>query len=151
MDINDFITELSNRIGSIEDLEHLARSIQAGPDILGALESRRREVEALRELAEEVNGSPRDLDPTDVVPIRTSAELAAFAHARALRPDWHEPDEQKVNAFVQGAHLDNAMGSCADTSATCGELNVVITYDEKPVAVVNLAHLLAWAASENRP
>jgi hypothetical protein len=75
--------------------------------------------------------------------INSVDDLLTFAEEHKLRRDWHEPDEQDVNAQVIGDYLDNAMGSTMDHN--CGELNVVLTKNGKGVAVVNLATLLAWA------
>ena len=77
--------------------------------------------------------------------INSRAQLADVARELGVRPDWHEPDEQRVNAFVVGNRyqLDNAMGP--DPAARF-EPNVIITQDGENVAVVNLATLLAFAA-----
>jgi hypothetical protein len=72
-------------------------------------------------------------------------DLQRVAQVLGVRKDWHEPDEQEVNAYVVGDHLDNAMGST--TKHNHGELNVVITHYGENFAVINLATLLSWAAS----
>lgn len=89
---------------------------------------------------------------TDTKRIHTQAELREVAASLGVRGDWHEPDEQGVNADVHGDHLDNAMGPQLDEDDSCGELNVVIYKDVEgepgssdAVAVVNLATLLAFA------
>ena len=91
--------------------------------------------------------------------INSAKELNELAKELRVRPDWHEPDEQEVNARIIGSHLDNAMGAdpeadqkvevmhSSDGSVRTlhwGEYNVVITKKGKDVAVVNLAELLAW-------
>lgn len=70
-------------------------------------------------------------------------QLKALAHELAVRPDWDEPSNQGVNAFVIGKYLDNAKGSMFDGAH--GEINVVITVDSNPVGIINLATLLAFA------
>lgn len=85
--------------------------------------------------------------------INNAKELNELAKELRVRPDWHEPDEQEVNARIIGSHLDNAMGADPDAdddpdgsvrTRHWGEYNVVITKKGKDVAVVNLAELLAW-------
>ena len=85
--------------------------------------------------------------------INNAKELNELAKELGVRPDWHEPDEQEVNARIIGSHLDNAMGADPDAdddpdgsvrTRHWGEYNVVITKKGKDVAVVNLAELLAW-------
>lgn len=78
------------------------------------------------------------------VPVQTPDNLRAFREAAGLRPDWHEPDEQDVDARIIGNHLDNAMGS-QNSPDNVGEYNVVLTKHGVDIAVVNLATLLAWA------
>lgn len=87
--------------------------------------------------------------------INSPEELAVFANEHNLRHDWHEPDEQGIGAFVAGTVLDNAMGSHEPRYDNGGELNVIIVGWDKnellrPVAVVNLASLLAWASQPHR-
>lgn len=73
------------------------------------------------------------------------SDLAEVARQLGVRPDWHEPDEQNVDAIVVGQdhQLDNAMG--ADPNGR-HEPNVIITKNGTGVAVVDLATLLAWAS-----
>ena len=93
--------------------------------------------------------------------INSAKELNELAKELRVRPDWHEPDEQEVNARIIGSHLDNAMGADPDADEKVdvshypdgsvrtlhwGEYNVVITKEGKDVAVVNLAELLAWGS-----
>lgn len=96
-------------------------------------------------------------EDADVQRIQTRSELMRLKAELGVREDWHEPDEQGLNAYVVGDHLDNAMGSGLDH--THGELQVIITKrgysdDSKPYpyAVINLATLLAWATGyEEQP
>jgi hypothetical protein len=99
--------------------------------------------------------------------IDTKEELRAFAGRWGLRKDWHEPDEQGVEARVIGTELDNAFGAnghdkrqtstwrvpySAFSDAWEGhEMRVVLRVangdQTEERAIVNLASLLAWAAS----
>jgi len=92
-----------------------------------------------------------------LVRINEPAELEQFRAGYRLRRDWHEPDEQGINAYVIGNHLDNAMGPTVERGF--GELNVVFGVEFEPdttgrtftpVAVVNLATLLSWATDGHR-
>lgn len=148
MHLEDHIKDLLSRRESIDGLIHMANSISCPPEILNMLDARRSEIVYSLESAEDVNGQPREnRDMSDVQCIHSVAALEQLRQDLGCRPDWHEPDEQDVNAYLQGAHLDNAMGACADPERACGEFNVVITREDKPVAVVNLAYLLAWACA----
>lgn len=91
---------------------------------------------------------------TLVTSLRDPRDLTEFASTYGLRSDWHEPDNQGINARIIGTHLDNAMGSSVrfEGKRHC-EFNVVLTrMDEtdhvlqEDLAVVNLATLLSWAA-----
>jgi hypothetical protein len=77
--------------------------------------------------------------------INAASDLAALAAELRVRPDWHKPGEQEVNAYVVGdsRQLDNAMGADPDGMY---EPNVVIVLRGDDIAAVNLANLLAWAA-----
>lgn len=80
--------------------------------------------------------------------IENRSELVALAQRLKVRSDWHEPDEQDVDAEIVGDHLDNAMGADGGASEELrlkGEFVVVIKQGSKPVARVNLASLLAMA------
>ena len=69
--------------------------------------------------------------------------LVAFADAHRLRHDWHEPDEQSVEAKVRGCYLDNAMGDLPWKGQTVtGEYIVEVTGPHGRVSI-NLANLLA--------
>ena len=84
--------------------------------------------------------------------IDTRTELKYFARTLGVRPDWHEPDEQDVRAVVHGTDLDNAgfWGHSNGTLETYGdgrqELWIELWHEDTPVAEINLATLLAWAA-----
>lgn len=80
--------------------------------------------------------------------IESRADLRFLADDLGVRPDWHEPDEREVNATIIGDHLDNAMG--ATVEVTMGEYNVLLTKGGHPVAVVNLATLLAMGAGTHK-
>ena len=91
----------------------------------------------------------------------TKGALSAFAENHGLRPDWHEPDEQNINARIIGTHLDNAGGSTSirrvsEDGYDFTEFNIVLTTngenDEpvKDLAVINLATLLAIATQADR-
>jgi hypothetical protein len=96
---------------------------------------------------------------TDSIRIDSREQLAALAARLRVRPDWHEPNEQDVTALVHGTpgDLDNAgfWGHRPGTKEldTYGdgrqELWVEIFAGGKPVAEINLADLLAWAAERD--
>lgn len=81
--------------------------------------------------------------------INTKEEFEQFSIDQGVRPDWHEPDEQRLTARVTGTHLDNAMGT--DPYSNCGEMVVIFERlypqrgEETQFACVNLANLLSWA------
>lgn len=97
---------------------------------------------------------------TDIRRITRCEELTTLAWELGVRSDWHEPDEQDVDARIIGNHLDNAMGSSAEACivhTASGdhdhtEYNVILTRggedddSRTDVAVINLATLLAWAS-----
>lgn len=112
--------------------------------------------------ASEESGDLRTYLPTSddqLDRIQDPNALERFRRAYSLTPDWHEPDNQGVTAYVVGNHLDNAMGSTVDHNH--GELQVVLcreqNYSEEqghvflPIAVVNLATLLSWATRAVAP
>jgi len=81
--------------------------------------------------------------------IQTKAELVELARELGVRLDWHEPDEQDVTATTHGRYFDNA-GPWGETHRSRDgydytERYVKIHQNGKPVAVVNLATLFAWA------
>lgn len=67
----------------------------------------------------------------------------AFKREYGLRDDWHEPDEQGIDAKVMGAHFDNS---------GFPEIEMQVLFikrengGESWVARVNLANLCAWAS-----
>lgn len=100
--------------------------------------------------------------------LRTRAELVAFAREHELREDWHEPDEQDVDAFPAIGHsFDNAAADPADfrveyarrqdeggihatvfsalPAREVAEHGVFLFVGGEPAAFVNLADLFAWA------
>jgi len=78
----------------------------------------------------------------------TKKKLIKFKKRFGLRDDWHELDEQGIQAKVVGNHLDNAFGDAIDH----GEFVVVLYKDgESPFKnelTINLATLLALASKE---
>ena len=74
-------------------------------------------------------------------------KLRDFAARHNLRDDWHEPDEQSVEASVTGHYLDNAMG---DDPESGEELVVTLSVSkegkETEEVHINLATLLALAS-----
>lgn len=93
--------------------------------------------------------------------ISTIGQLVDFANEHGLREDWHEPDEQGIDARIIGTHLDNAFGSTesayVDNGYDYSEFNVILfrrEWDEEGgeyinaenLAVVNLATLFAFAS-----
>lgn len=95
--------------------------------------------------------------------ITTREQLVEFARQHELREDWHEPDEQNVDAYVDGGKLDNAHtfptgwdhrpGDAEpwQAGALYSELTVILRCDGEPVAAVNLASLLAFAGGWDGP
>lgn len=78
--------------------------------------------------------------------LRTKEDLDNFAIEYGIPGDWHEPDNAGINARIIGTHLDNAMGDTIKLeNETYGEYNVVFTYEDEDVAVINLANLLRYA------
>jgi hypothetical protein len=77
----------------------------------------------------------------DVEIISTKEQLKQFKEKYYLRNDWHEPDEQEITATIVGKNFDNA-------DIVGGHDYALLFFkDGKPVAVVNLAMLCAWATS----
>lgn len=83
--------------------------------------------------------------------ITARADLTTLEHELGVRPDWHEPDEQDVTVEVHGNNFDNAGFWPVGTPTGIVEQHVIIKQAGKPVAVVNLATLFAWAAGLERP
>lgn len=75
--------------------------------------------------------------------LRDREAFRAFKKEYGLRDDWHEPDEQGIDAKVIGASFDNA---------GFPEIEMQVLFikrengGESWVARVNLANLCAWAA-----
>lgn len=75
-------------------------------------------------------------------------DLVALAKKLGVRGDWHEPDEQEVTVTVEGQSFDNAGFWPTGDRPMPPEIvehHVTIIKEDKPVAVVNLATLFAWA------
>jgi len=96
--------------------------------------------------------------------ITDRAELVELARELGVRPDWHEPDEQRLSARVEGETFDNAgwwptyatmrFNPYRDTRQV--EMHVILyresdgcdecsAGEREPVAAINLATLLSWA------
>jgi hypothetical protein len=76
----------------------------------------------------------------------TYRDLLKFTNVSQPRKDWHEPDEQDIEANVTGDHLDNAMGDDPDSS----EYVVTLVNGSGDTLSVNLATLLAIATFRER-
>lgn len=90
--------------------------------------------------------SERDNEP---IRIDTPEQLAEFHRQVGTRPDWHEPDEQDLEARVFGMSFDNA-GFWARSELTYQiheEQHVVFYVRGFPVAALNLASLCSWGAA----
>jgi len=71
--------------------------------------------------------------------IRTRADFIKLTKELGVRADFHEPDEQGVDAtLIPSRNFDNAMGDGS-------EHHIVLSKDGKSVGKINLANLLAWA------
>jgi hypothetical protein len=109
----------------------------------------------------------------DIKRIRTRRELQRLAKELGVREDWHEPDEQGLDAVAFGGNFDNAghwglehlsraeLRSRAQLSAEsdsigCAvidldeanlftEMFVVLYRENRAIAEVNLATLFAFA------
>lgn len=103
--------------------------------------------------------------------INSRAELQALATELGIRHDWHEPDNQDVDAFTFGGHFDNAgfwglqhWGDCErrarmnlwnpsgnvseaviEDAELFVEMFVVLYKEGRAVAEINLATLFAFA------
>ena len=81
--------------------------------------------------------------------VQTGADLFSIAEQLGVRPDWHEPDQQKVTARVLGTSFDNAgfwpreAYDALPISST--EMYVELLQDGRVIAQVNLATLFALA------
>ena len=72
-------------------------------------------------------------------------EFIAFADAMNPREDWHEPDEQGIEAIVHGSRLDNACGNSLKSGEFVIELRASMHSPNYMQAspMINLADLLA--------
>lgn len=94
-------------------------------------------------------------DEHGVYQIHRRGQLRLLMKELGLRWDWHEPDEQGVEAIVFGDAFDNAgfwgrrfRKNVIDGKQFCQEeMNVLLVKDDKPVAEINLATLFSWACS----
>lgn len=83
-------------------------------------------------------------------------DLRDLAKEIGISPDWHEPDEVEIGAVVNGTSFDNAgfwpnpKARLENGSDGIEEIHVVLHKGIEPIAVVNLATLFSWAASEYR-
>ena len=79
--------------------------------------------------------------------INSRAQLLKLKDELGVRNDWHEPDEQGVDARVYGQSFDNAgfWGPSLAPYQSHTEQHVVLYKGGRPVAAVNLATLFAWA------
>jgi hypothetical protein len=92
-------------------------------------------------------GEQLAIDPVRIENLQTLLHVYSQI---GVRPDWHEPDEQKVAARVRGWTLDNAGFWPNDTHQQLArqkatELYVELIKEDKVVAQVNLATLFAIA------
>jgi len=77
---------------------------------------------------------------TKIKRIQTKKELRDFQIKYRVRKNWHEPNEQGINARVVGKFFDNAGMS--------NELTVILIKGKKELAEVNLAMLFAWSTKQ---
>lgn len=94
-----------------------------------------------------------------MIRISNRRELAAIAKGLGVRPDWHEPDEQKVSVRIEGENFDNA-GHWPESDVRYGrepgadwrgEFCVVLQKSGQDIAVVNLASLFSMACDPDGP
>lgn len=82
--------------------------------------------------------------------IHTRDEFIALSRELGVSGDWHEPDEQEVDAITRGHSFDNAgfwpQDPARQIPTEILERHVIFIKDGKPVAAVNLATLCAWAS-----
>jgi hypothetical protein len=73
--------------------------------------------------------------------INTHEELVEFKKAAGLRDDWHEPDEQNIDARLseQWPTFDNAFGDDSEQHVILYNMHTTES------VAINLATLLAWA------
>lgn len=108
---------------------------------------------------------------SEIKQIHKRSELQALAQELGVGRDWHEPDNQSVDAFTFGGHFDNAgfwglqflstrefeaRSRLYDAGGNTGEwvmgeperfveMFVVLYREGKAVAEINLATLFAFA------
>lgn len=77
----------------------------------------------------------------------STEDIKQFSKDHGMRNDWHEPDEQGIEARVFGASFDNAgFWGVDSTFPDVGkEMYVVLYKDGEPIAEANLATLFALA------
>lgn len=88
-----------------------------------------------------------------IVHINSQAALRALARELRVRHDWHEPDEQDLEAVCFGDDFDNAGFWGRDFREELivkkfrlvEEMNVMLVHRGKPIAEINLASLFAMA------
>jgi hypothetical protein len=90
---------------------------------------------------------------TEPIRIDTIEQLQEVAAQLGVRPDWHEPDEQKVTARFRGRIFDNAghwprsrNHDVCPIPSQIVEQYIELIQDGTVVAQVNLATLFAMAA-----
>ena len=85
--------------------------------------------------------------------INSQKKLRELAQRLGVRHDWHEPDNQDVEAICFGEKFDNAgfWGREYRDELTrlkfrgTEEMSVMLVKDGKPIAEINLASLFAMA------
>ena len=83
----------------------------------------------------------------EVMIINSKDQLKSLAKTLNVRKDWHEPDEQGLEAIVTGSNFDNAgfFGSHCNLPEAQKELCVTLYQNSKPIAEINLATLFSFA------
>jgi len=110
---------------------------------------------------------------SDIRRIRTQLQLQELAKELKVRPDWHEPDEQDLDAVAFGGNFDNAgfwglkhlserelelrsrlspesneIGSAVidmEEAHLFTEMFIVLYKENQAIAEINLATLFAFA------
>lgn len=77
--------------------------------------------------------------------VRSRAELQLVARVLGVGDDWHGADD--VTVKVTGSSFDNAFGPFEDSMEKC----ITIKWSGRPVAMVNMATLFAWATGYSEP
>ena len=117
-------------------------------------------VDALEERPELLDEVVRLLrERANKVPLQRAIVIAESVHAfgqkHGLRRDWHEPDEQDIEATIFGTQLDNASGNTIRAQAIDGGYQeFVVEVAHRPgdreatddALRVNVADLLAIAS-----